>query len=212
MAPLVISSVALIFVVVLRAEKGLTVVCLEPESDDQIQRYLTSSKPPYDNYYNISRAVYPSVDLPSLLIKITVTFLVSSDVGQRSTANMNNNSKVNESGSWQTANLTRKYTWSTANMNNNSKVNESGSWQTANLTRKYTWSTSCLYVSGGPVSLFAMNVFSLWAIVPNKRERQLQITLPQFCKGSPDEAPQNNTMMYFLSTVGISFCVPLSLL
>ena len=36
------------------------------EREEHIQRYLISSQPPCDNYYNISKAVYPSVDLPSL--------------------------------------------------------------------------------------------------------------------------------------------------
>ena len=49
------------------------------EREDQIQGYLISSEPPFDNYYNISKAVYPSVDLPSLLIKVTVRFLATAD-------------------------------------------------------------------------------------------------------------------------------------
>ena len=58
-----------LFVALLRAQK-LSATCTERE----LQRHLTSSEPPYDNYYNISKAVYPSIDLPSLLIKITVRF------------------------------------------------------------------------------------------------------------------------------------------
>ena len=45
------------------------------ERGEQIQKCLTYSKPPFDNYFNISKAVYPSVNLPSLLIDITVKFL-----------------------------------------------------------------------------------------------------------------------------------------
>ena len=168
----------LIFVVVFHVDKVLS-ICLE--RDDQIQRYFISSKPPFDNYYNISKAVYPSVDLPSLLIKITVTFLEATDnVTQVSTTNMSN-SKENETQAV------------------HSRL-------TANVTRTYTWSISCLYVSGGDISITAMNVFSLWAIWPNRRERKLHLTLPQFCRGSPDDAPHNDTMIYFLSTVGIRVC------
>ncbi|KAJ7361995.1 hypothetical protein OS493_013081 [Desmophyllum pertusum] len=148
------------------------------ERDDQIQRYLISSEPPYDNYYNISKAVYPSVALPSLLIDITVTFLAASP----------NNTNVPQSGG-------------TASLNINSTQNGSDFRSTAaNITRKYKWSVSCLYVSGG-ISLSAMNIFSLWAIWPNRRERKLHITLPQFCSGSPSDFPQNDTMIYFLSTL-----------
>jgi len=173
MSPSSTYSLTLIFVVVLHAEKVLT-ICLE--RDDQIQRYLISTEPPFHNYYNISKAAYPSVDLPSLLIKITVTFLAATD------------------------NVTRL---STANMNN-SKKNETlavHSRPAANVTRTYTWSISCLYVSGGDISITSMNVFSLWAIWPNRREGKLHLTLPQFCRGSPDDAPQNETMIYFLSTL-----------
>ena len=152
------------FIVVLHS-KSVLATCME--RDDQVQRYLISSEPPYDNYYNISKAVYPSVALPSLLIDITVTFLTS---GNGSTARLNINVKQNGSTA-------------------------------ANITRKYKWSVSCLYVSGG-ISLSAMNIFSLWAIWPNRRERKLHITLPQFCRGSPSDFPQNDTMIYFLSTVG----------
>ena len=62
--------------VILRAQE-LSATCLGRE--DQIQRYMISTELPFDNYYNISKAVYPSVDLPSLLIKITVTFLATAD-------------------------------------------------------------------------------------------------------------------------------------
>ena len=57
----------------------------------------------------------------------------------------------------------------------------------------------------------SMNIFSLWAIWPNRREKQLHLTLPQFCRGSPSDAPQNDTIIYFLSTVG-SLCYYLIIL
>ena len=132
--------------------------------DEQIQKYLTSSESPFDNYFNISRAVYPSVDLPSLLINISVVF--------RKTAN----EKSNGSNCWST--LERNVSRSTLN---------------------FTWSMSCLYVSGGEISLESMKWFSLGAIFPNRRKRGLHITLPELCRDSPVEI--NKTMEYFLSTV-----------
>ena len=46
--------------------------------DYEIQDTLTSTKPPFDNYFNISRAVYPSEELSSKLINIWVHFTNSS--------------------------------------------------------------------------------------------------------------------------------------
>ena len=66
-------QVEVALLVLLTGSHGMSATCMKQE--EHIQRYLISSQPPYDNYYNISKAVYPSVDLPSLLIKITVTFL-----------------------------------------------------------------------------------------------------------------------------------------
>ena len=43
-------------------------------TDDQILKYFTSSKLPWDNYHRISKAVYPPSQSPSLLIKIRVKF------------------------------------------------------------------------------------------------------------------------------------------
>ena len=155
------------------------------EREDQIQGYLISSEPPFDNYYNISKAVYPSVDLPSLLIKVTVRFLATADY-----------ILIHQSGSSRSLNV--------------SNVSTTGAdvlQTTGNVTRtnEFTWSASCLYVSGGDISLTAMNFFSLFAIWPNRRERRLQISLPQFCKGY-----SSDTMIYFLSTVGIFLeCCPL---
>ena len=63
---------AIFAIVLLRFEYGLG-TCIE--RDEQLQKYLTSSKPPFNNYFNISKAVYPSVDLSSLLIDIMVKFL-----------------------------------------------------------------------------------------------------------------------------------------
>lgn len=55
--------------------------------DYQIHDALTSTKPPFDNYFNISRAIYPSEDISSKLINIWVHFTNSSDnltqVGER---------------------------------------------------------------------------------------------------------------------------------
>ena len=151
------------------------------EREDQIQGYLISSEPPFDNYYNISKAVYPSVDLPSLLIKVTVRFLATADYilihqnGSSRSLNVNNVSTTEADVLQTTGNETR-----------------------TNDTNEFTWSASCLYVSGGDISMTAMNFFSLFAIWPNRRERRLHISLPQFCKGY-----SSDTMIYFLSTVGI---------
>ena len=174
------SYIMFIFIVVLYLESVLT-TCME--GDNQIQRYLISSEPPYDNYYNISKAVYPSVAPPSMLIDITVTFLAAADSnGTQRGQFPNNNTRV-------------------AGMNS-SKHNGSDSRPAGNTTtRRYKWSMSCLYVSGGNISLSSMNMFSLWAIWPNRRKRELYITLPQFCSGSPSDSPQQEAMLYFLSTV-----------
>ena len=145
--------------------------CLE--HDYEIQDYLISSKPPWDNYYNISKAVYPSIDLPSLLLKITVEFL-STAIQNASTASSTSAASINQS--------------------------ESDTRLILKEIKMYTWSMSCLYVSAGDVSLFAMRLFSLGTIWPSRRERQLRIKLPEFCHG----VPQKEQMEYFLSTVGMS--------
>lgn len=46
--------------------------------DYQIQNALTSTEPPFDNYFNISRAIFPSEDMSSKLINIWVHFTNSS--------------------------------------------------------------------------------------------------------------------------------------
>lgn len=46
--------------------------------DYQIHEALASTKPPFDNYFNISRAIYPSEDISSKLINIWVHFTNSS--------------------------------------------------------------------------------------------------------------------------------------
>ena len=79
----------------------MSATCMERE--EHIQRYLISSQPPCDNYYSISKAVYLSVDLPSLLIKITVTFLHGSDnlthLAGSSQSSMNSNtSNISQTG------------------------------------------------------------------------------------------------------------------
>ena len=156
------NKLTVIFAIVLLSFEIILGTCIK--RDEQIQKYLTSSESPFDNYFNISRAVYPSVDLPSLLINISVVF--------RKTAN----EKSNGSNSWST--LERNVSRSTLN---------------------FTWSMSCLYVSGGEISLESMKWFSLGAIFPNRRKRGLHITLPELCRDSPVEI--NKTMKYFLSTV-----------
>ncbi len=40
--------------------------------DYQIQNALTSTKPPFDNYFNISRGIFPSEDMSSKLVNIWV--------------------------------------------------------------------------------------------------------------------------------------------
>ena len=47
----------LAFLVTLLRAQRLSATCTERE----LQRHLTSLEPPYDNYFNISKAVYPSV-------------------------------------------------------------------------------------------------------------------------------------------------------
>lgn len=123
--------------------------CLQQLDDARIYDSLKSEQ----NYYRISRAIYPSVDVPSLYVKITVQFLSGSA--------------------------------------NGSFVKE---------TRKYTWSKACLYVATKYVSLYAMNVYSLGAIWPNKRERELFISLPEFCSNVTEEE-RKSKMIYFLSTL-----------
>ena len=176
------------FVALLRTQR-LSATCTERE----LQRHLTSSEPPYDNYYNISKAVYPSVDLPSLLIKITVRFhqsinqsrtLLNFEFVDSKIANVSEGNNLTSSNTSNVSNQTRENTRQTTD-------NETKTY------KFYTWSASCLYVSGGDISLTSMNVFSLWAIYPNRREEKLDLTLPQFCRDV-----SLDTMIYFLSTVG----------
>ena len=164
--------------VLLTGSHGMSATCMGRE--EHIQRYLISSQPPYDNYYNISKAVYPSVDLPSLLIKITVTFLN----GSGNLTHLAGSSRSPISGS--TSNISQ------------TGGNMCETIETKITTYKFTWSASCLYVSGGSISLASMNAFSLWAIYPNRREGELHLTLPQFCRGFSADS-----MIYFLSTVGL---------
>ena len=95
--------------------------------------------------------------------------------------------------------------WRSRNTSNVSKQTGENTHQTIEnetKTYKFTWSASCLYVNGGDISLTSMNVFSLWAMYPNKREEKLHLTLPQFCRGF-----SLDSMIYFFSTVG--FCLEL---
>jgi len=169
-----LSCIVLIFFAVFHSERVLA-TCVE--RDNQIQRYLISMQPPYDNYYNISKAVYPPADLPSMMIKITVTFLSSAE-------------NVTQIGAFPTN--------SSANVNIIKHNRSYSRTTTKNATRTYTWSASCLYVSGGNISLSSMNLFSLWAIWPNRRETKLHLTLPELCRNSSTDA-----VIYFLSTVGL---------
>ena len=175
-------GIAAWLVVMLGAQKlpfSSAAACVERE--DQIQGYLISSEPPFDNYYNISKAVYPSVDLPSLLIKVTVRFLATTDY-----------ILIHQSGSSRSLNVSNVSTTGA------DVLQTTGNETRTNDRNEFTWSASCLYVSGGDISLTAMNFFSLFAIWPNRRERHLHLSLPQFCKGY-----SSDIMIYFLSTVGI---------
>ncbi|CAH3178356.1 unnamed protein product, partial [Porites lobata] len=97
-------------------------------------------RPPYDNYYNISKAVYPSVDLPSLLIKITVKF--PHDSGNLTHLILAASSRSPINGS--TSNISQ------------TEENVLETTETKITTYKFTWSASCLYVSGGSISLASM--------------------------------------------------------
>ena len=174
--PAAMAMIELVFFVALLRAQRLSATCMERE--DHIQRHLTSSEPPYDNYYNISKAVYPSVDLPSLLIKITVKILDTTADDNLTSWRSRYTSNVSK----QIGEYTRQ---TTDNETNETK------------TYKFTCSASCLYVGGGDISLTSMNGFSLWAIYPNRREENLHLTLPHFCRGV-----SLDTMIYFLSTVG----------
>ena len=135
-------------------------------TDDQILKYFTSSKLPWDNYHRISKAVYPPSQSPSLLIKIRVKF-------------------INESSASKSADVCDK--------------------DTRETDKNYTWSMTCLYVSGGEISMLAMNVFSLGTILPNRRQAvpDLCIKLPQSCQRDLEEK-KDEKMIYFLSKVGRS--------
>ena len=69
--------------------------------------------------------------------------------------------------------------------------------------KNYTWSMACLYVSGTRISMGAMNVFSLGAILPNRRQAKLCIKLPQSCRRELEEdlEEEEKKMNYFLSKV-----------
>ena len=48
-------QVEVALLVLLTGSHGMSATCMKQE--EHIQRYLISSQPPYDNYYNISKAV-----------------------------------------------------------------------------------------------------------------------------------------------------------
>ena len=151
---------------------------------------LISSKPPYDNYYNISKAVYPSVDLPSLMIKITVTFLH----GNGNLTHLAGTSRSPINGS--TSNISQT----------GGNVRETT--ETKITTYQFTWSASCLYVSGGNINLTSMNVFSLWAIYPNRRERHalnIATVLQRIFCGHYDLLPfHGRTFSHFIIIINLS--------
>ena len=92
---------------------------------------MHGTPPPYDNYNNTSKAIYPSVDLPSLLIKITVTFLHDSD----NLTHLAGSSRSPINGS--TSNISQ------------TGENVCETTETKITTYQFTWSASCLYVGGG---------------------------------------------------------------
>ena len=96
-----------IFAIVLLRFEYVLGTCIE--RDEQIQKYLTSSKPPFDNYLNISKAVYPSVDLPSLLIDITVKFLKTAGKKSNGSSSL---STLEQNVSRSTTFEIRKFKWS----------------------------------------------------------------------------------------------------
>ena len=119
--------------------------------DYEIHDALTSTKPPFDNYFNISSAIYPSEDISSLLVNIWVHFI-------------------------------------------NSTVNH-----TLVDHRKFIWSRSCLYASDRYLSLLAMRLYSLATIWPDRRQKDLHVTIHEFC----DPHEKNEKLLKFLSTVSI---------
>ncbi|XP_031556017.1 uncharacterized protein LOC116292809 [Actinia tenebrosa] len=134
---------------------------------DEVVQILGSKIPPIidsrmtDNYYNISRALYPSIDLPALYVKVTIQFL--------------------------------------KDYQNGTKIIDGD-------TMKLTWSTSCTYVSVKHISLFAMTVFSLATIYPQRRETELTITVLPLCKDSPykhDDEARTKMWRYIVSTFSV---------
>ncbi|XP_031570529.1 uncharacterized protein LOC116304883 [Actinia tenebrosa] len=134
---------------------------------DEVREILGSKVPPIndsrmtDNYYNMSRALFPSVDLPSLYVRVTIQFL--------------------------------------KDYQNGTKMIDD---QKKNL--KFTWSKACSYVSVQHISLYAMSVFSLFTIYPQRRETELVITVPPFCHDSPYRDTKSETWRYVVSMV--RFC------
>ena len=122
--------------------------------DYQIHDALASTKPPLDNYFNISNAIYSSADYSSSkLLNIWVHFV---------------NSTVN--------------------------ITEVGK-------LKFIWSRSCLYVSDRYLSLHAMRLYSLATIWPHGDQKDLHITINEFC--NPHE--KRRKLLQFLSTVRIQY-------
>lgn len=134
---------------------------------DEVVQMLGSKRPPIngsrmtDNYYNISRALYPSIDLPALYIRVTIQFLMDYQNGTK---------------------------------------------MIDDKTMKLTWSKACTYVSVQHISLFAMSVFSLATIFPQRRETELTFTVLPLCEDSPyahDNERKAKLWRYIVSTVSL---------
>ena len=96
-----------IFAIVLLRFEYVLGTCIE--RDEQLQKYLTSSNSSFSNYFNISKAVYPSVDLPSLLIDITVKFLKTAGKKSNGSSSL---STLEQNVSRSTTFEIRKFKWS----------------------------------------------------------------------------------------------------
>lgn len=132
---------------------------------DEVREILGSKVPPIindsrmtDNYYNMSRALFPSVDLPALYVRVTIQFL-------------------------------KDYQNGTTMIDDQKK------------SLYFTWSKACSYVSVKHISLYAMSVFSLFTIYPQRRESELVMTVPPFCAKSLYATDESETWRYVVSTV-----------
>ena len=113
--------------------------CIESKSDLELALLSTAQATFVSNHHNLSRALFPPAQRPSLYIKVSIRF---------------------------------------ANISADGNVTFVGQ------PSKYTWSKSCLFVATKFMSIYAMNIYSLGAVWPNRRENQLGLTLPLFCTDS----------------------------